>query len=125
MRELIIKRSEWLHTKEDLRKQSFLHRQTDGKKCCLGHYAVACGVPIQQIAEVPSFYPGPQDGHKAFKGILPDEMQWLLEGERTDNSQDANTLMADNDSLFIIDKEKEVRIARTFAKHDVKVTFVD
>lgn len=42
----IINRKKWYRGKDS---GSMLRRPDDGKKCCLGFYANACGVPSQQI----------------------------------------------------------------------------
>src|SRR5258708_856067 len=116
MRELTIKRSEWLHTLEDLKSGSSLFRTTDKKKCCLGFYALSCGLALDQILNVPSFY---HQATPAFIGVLPYEMVWLRDKFGA-NSEDAAQLMADNDSTYQTSEEKERRVAATFLKHDVK-----
>lgn len=128
MRELTIKRSEWLHTLEDLKAgESMLYRTEDGKKCCLGIYAEACGVPVSSFANFSQFNQTFRDADNCTV-TLPAEMSWLLVNEpgRTgEASEDAKKLMSNNDDTRMLESEKERIIARYFSYHDVHVTFVD
>lgn len=46
-----IKRSEWLRGEED-DWNVFLYRNADKKKCCLGILGEACGIPLENMANV-------------------------------------------------------------------------
>jgi hypothetical protein len=122
---------DWIH-RTDLELnplESCLLRLSDGKKCCLGFYLLACGVAPKDLINIATPY-----GVNA----IPLEADWLVaNGNITEkvNSSDARALMRENDgmesddvplenkrSLKLTDRE---RIKEIFAKHDVQVEFVE
>jgi hypothetical protein len=123
MKKLVIKRSAWIHTVADLNQYSKLVREVDGKKCCLGFYGQACGIPLKAMENKAVFRPFGESVEHYVKQ-LPPQMQWLVE-DSGKPSKDAYDLMRANDNKEYSPKEKEKLIANYFKKHDVLVTFVD
>lgn len=126
--ELVIKRSEWIHTKKDLNSPSKLYRSRDGKKCCLGFYGSACGISSDAMRDLGAFWVRGvctiMDERGVYTEGLPGEMQWLVQGNG-EPSDDAAYAMRANDNPFLTADEKESKIASVFAAHNVNVTFVD
>ena len=137
MSEFEIKRSSWLRgsgTLEDNIGQdgSYLLRPSDGMKCCLGFYLVACGVPEGEIEGICT----PMTVEST---IFPARAEWLItagEAEKTENSPDCVELMQTNDQVGFFcgparevqvsdESERERRISRMFAAHGETVRFVD
>jgi hypothetical protein len=86
----------------------------DGKMCCLGFYAEACGLKDSDIKNIgtPSVL--------AKRGVkIPKAMKWLLFSG--DDSVDCSNLIQANDNQR--QPNREEKIARLFAKHDVTVEF--
>lgn len=88
---------------------SALRRESDGKQCCLGFYARACGIRGVDIEGV-TMPTGVYD-------LWPKEAHWLF-GAGYNHSADADDLANINDN-----NPDEKSIARIFAKHGVKVVF--
>lgn len=116
--ELIIKRSEWL--RGEGASKSYLLRDDDGMKCCLGFYSLACGLTEEQIRN--------KDTVAALQletaCALPETLMWLIGGARW-NSEVAISLMDVNDDETKSDVEREAFIIEEFAKHGVTVRFED
>lgn len=116
---LVIERDRWLRGEGS--SDSYLLRDSDGKMCCLGFYALACGLMKIQIANVTD-PAGARRPTKAFEDALvhiplnPEEMP-------LGNSQAAKDLMSANDSIELEDNEREQRLERLFAKIGVQVEF--
>lgn len=87
-----------------------------GLKCCLGFYALSCGLTLEQIA----LEGDPHD----VRDILPSEAHWLIRPELK-NSRDALRLMAINDTPIAKEADREAKIVEIFAEHGVKPVFVD
>lgn len=116
MKTLKIKVSKWLHGKtKKLLGGSQLFRQADGKMCCLGFYCLMLGVPRQIMLRRLS----PSDIPNAYKDLLPN---WLVHpaGGLT---PDGDTLMEINDAVGHKSRCREIK--KIFARHDVKVEFVE
>jgi hypothetical protein len=114
-----IKRSAWLRGDPE---NSRLLRASDGKKCCLGFYCLAVGVPKKAVRATTS--PARPNVHP----ILPLDAKWLVNRHNRPlwpkASPDCYDLMRVNDDPYINDAEREKEIRRLFAKHDVRVKFV-
>lgn len=118
---LVIDRAKWLRGEKDA---GLLLRESDGKMCCLGFLALACGLEEDQIVEV-------GEPHETRSPLLP---KWLCSAydEHEDDgelvtkyidSSDAVELMKINDTVGD-DAPREREIASVFAKHGVEVEFV-
>jgi hypothetical protein len=117
--ELIIDRSKWIRGAAS--DDTWLLRARDGHMCCLGFYALACGLTEDQIRNVP----GPLDAFP--NGISSDDNdncfintpgEWLL------SDIDRARLISYNDDSHVSDQEREEKITKIFAKHGVTVKFV-
>lgn len=108
----VIKRSEWLRGEGAI--ESALLRPRDGKRCCVGIYARACGVGDNAIANF--FWPGDRDCESNMCG-------WVLPGSHWLHQVDG--LVTANDSIYLDESEREHHIARIFADHGITVTFED
>lgn len=106
---LTIDRTKWLRGAGC--EPSRLLRKEDGKMCCLGFYAKACGLTDDDIVGQPN----PSGVNRA----LPDEMLWLF-GQQN-NSDECLRLMEENDSSEV----SESKISEIFAKNGVEVEFVN
>ena len=117
MEKLIIKRSEWLRGESET---SFLLRSSDGKKCCLGFYALFCGLQKKDIINLEAKrnvrnWPGDEEYLQAC---------WLFDNNFRE-SQDCDRLIEINDDSFISEEKREKLISEIFASHDVEVEFID
>ena len=111
MKELMIQRSKWLRGEV----KSRLLRPSDGKMCCLGFYALSCGLSHEQIKD----HAEPAD----IAGILPNEMIWTTRGP--EGFKNAWPLILTNDDAGISESKREENITKYFAEHNVHVKFVD
>lgn len=127
VRELTIDRNLWYRgCRSDA---SRLERSFDGKRCCIGFYALACGIPREQILErtylsacaVASTRP-------------PHEAQWLDAGDheavdpwfRNITDTVGFELAAINDDPLLTERVRESKIAELFLlRGNVRVTFVN
>lgn len=102
---------------------SYLLREADRKRCCLGIYLQACGVPDEALEGVAS--PGYLYRHRSddVRKMLP---SWLIGNINSIdvNSPDAAALMEVNDDDTTDDDTKEDFIIQKFSEHGVKVVFV-
>lgn len=109
---LIIDREKWLRGEGP--DDSFLLRRDDKKMCCLGFYALACGldqIDICQTREPANIV-----------GLLVGKADWLLklDGGKIENSDSAKELMRINDA----DGDEKL-IAQRFAENGVEVEFIN
>lgn len=107
--EFTIKRSEWL--RGEGRARSRLLRGSDAKKCCVGIYLSACGIPDSHLLDI-----------RAAEDVrLPTPLwlhrEWL-------HQEDAFRLYEINDDQ-IEEQDRELEIASIFAAHGITVTFED
>lgn len=103
---------------------SYLLREIDRKRCCLGIYLQACGVPDVVMEGIAS--PGYLFRERSeARPLMP---EWLVDRDwdlgEGGNSFVATALMEINDDDTIDDAAKEAFIIRTFAGEGVEVTFV-
>ncbi len=115
---LQIKVSEWFHRPnfQTEKPESCLYDPSNGKKCCLGFYLNACGVPL----EVMKFISTPI----LARDIIPEQAKWLITDISSNNSEEANRLMVANDGGIRRITNREV-IRTIFADHGVEVEFDD
>jgi hypothetical protein len=133
---LVIKRSEWIRGQSA--RGSYLYRQRDDKKCCLGFLGLACGVVAGRMLQqaVPSHILN-------IESALPPYMAFLLSEDRSTDSAVANELMVINDTTigeiarvnqynsahadFEVTSEdlREAKITEILAAYGFAVTFVD
>ncbi len=132
--EFVIDRNKWLRGEGGDRSR--LLRKSDEKQCCVGMYFAACGVPFENIEEVSvgsELWDMWMDmGFKAedFPDWLAEELeeQWdEIDGRPrlARPKSDSFRLYTENDSEHISEQERELFIASMFAKHGVKVTFIN
>ena len=114
-----ISRKEWL--RGEGAQNSFLLRESDGKRCCVGIYAKALGVPDDKLCGC--IWPDPRTAGTWDAAEAP----WLLSHwDAAAASEDRLHLPISNDSRnFTSEIEREHLIAEEFAKHGVEVTFED
>jgi hypothetical protein len=115
---LVIDRSKWLRGEGS--DDSYLLRNEDGKLCCLGFYAQACGLETEAITNVATPAQVPK-----YANIWGDGACWLF--DESNVSSTCNDLMMINDEklpFFDSEKEREEQVAAIFAKHGVQVEFV-
>lgn len=104
-----IDRSVWLRGE---RLSSTLLRSCDGKRCCVGIYLAALGVPDEDLRDLDLF----EDVHSP---LIPAEAAWLA---AMPNGEESLYQVNDYDQ-YAGDREKRVRAI--FARHDVLVEFAD
>ncbi len=106
-----VDRATWLHGEN---RDTFLKRRDDGKKCCLGFLALACGIPEEAIT-----------GVRVLKHLdEPDRMKLPVQL----HPQYLSALMELNDEQLIAyglpsDTEREARLTRMFSTAGIDVTF--
>lgn len=131
IKEFVIKRSEWSRgTQEGLLLNNY------GKKCCLGFYAEACGIPAEEIIDIAT----PQDLVYGTDVAESNNLKWdtfLIDKKKVspspydrwsqNNSSSCCAMMETNDLLTraITESEREEQLIKLFADQGVKVTFVD
>lgn len=97
----------------------------DGKRCILGFYLAACGIPDEELMGFPS--PGNLFGGTTTEEVSSKIPGWLIDRNRHDdcyNSVLAERLMEVNDDETFSDEKREQVIREIFAQHGVEVRFV-
>lgn len=118
-----IKRSEWLRGEEGKKGlNSKLFRSSDGKRCCFGFFANACGIPDQDISDVPTLA-----GLR--KTLLLSNFSFLeklifVNNKVVVNTNEALSIMRLNDSVDIEESEREQKIKAEFERLGITVNFV-
>lgn len=108
MQQLEIDRTKWYRGNKYLDSRLLSARGM----CCLGFYALACG--LEEVEILNKSYPNADDKRNP---------EWLFESYLDRNF---NEILAQiNDSSLTSDAEKEKKITRIFAEHGVEVTFVN
>jgi hypothetical protein len=112
----VVERSKWLRG-----SPNGCLLNNEGKMCCLGFYARACGFEPEDIRNVNS----------PFTLVYQDQFNWdtkLLVSDphfgRT-SSESCKDAITTNDSEEIADPEREADLTDTFNQMGVTVTFVD
>ena len=131
--DMVIDRTEWLRGEGTVK--SFLLRESDGKRCCVGIYARALGVPDTQTLNCP--WPRQRrcychiDGSPFSFGVFKahadydddpvvwraDEAEWLISPD--------HGLGGINDDPTMDETVREEAITAIFAKHGVHVSFIN
>ncbi len=109
----------------------------EGKMCCLGFYALACGYQKTDILnlgepheinahnkDIPLFYPS----WLVIAEEVPNECEhWEAESYHMEYgvNDDGGELMKYNDSDRLSESEREAKVAEVFARHGVTVEFAD
>lgn len=114
---LIIDRKQWLHGEGCDDDTSKLLREEDGKKCCIGFYALASGHSTDDIINLPCPW---------------DVKNWKGFGNNKITARDYGPiykiyrmLMVRNDSVFPSDEEREEQIKQLFLELDgTEVEFI-
>jgi hypothetical protein len=120
---LIIERDKWLRGEGMI--CSRLLRKSDGKKCCLGFYALQCGADPNDIRGVatPTWINAPSR-----TALRESHGSWLFDDVATNmlpnTSKSCELLMIINDDENLEDSEREQKIAAIFAEYEVEVKFV-
>jgi len=112
--ELVIDREIWLRGEND----SYLLRDSDDRRCCLGIYLEACGVDKEQLSNKQD----PYDFARGYK--LPMQTTWLMLGDHH-NSDLAGQLMGANDDRNLLEEQREEEITFLFAKVGITVRFIN
>ena len=116
MKKFTITRSNWLCGEGG--RVSFLLRSSDGKKCCLGQYATACGIPDKNIINIQTplayddFAPV-VDGDAPLRELASEENEYII-----------SQIMAINDGLHF-GPVREDRLIEEFKRLGIEVDFVD
>ena len=95
----VIRRDEWLRGEGF--NQSSLLRTRDGKRCCIGIYGRALGIPDEDMRDVPA---APVND--------PRWPQWIGDG-----------IYEANDQIGLDEERREARITKIFGKHGDSVVF--
>ena len=113
---LIIDRREWLRGEGP--GPSKLLRGSDGKRCCVGIFARALGVPDEKILDCT--WPGQMRISMSKPVWQADEAPWLLVHVNDDTAE----LSYFNDDPRLDETTRERLIAERFTEHGVEVTFI-
>ena len=120
VQEFTVSRKGWLRGEGS--ESSALLREEDGKKCCLGFYANACGISDDEIlgAHILSYIVTPQSHPQVHPTFSDREARegWVV-AEAIMNLNDRNDMGAKNDS------ERERELTAKFAKLGITIHFVD
>jgi hypothetical protein len=109
--EFTIDRSKWGRGCGD----GILLSPDDGKMCCLGFYALACGVSPSSINN---------QGFPSDVAALPGEMDWLFRAFSDESVTPAEEQIAStNDKENLLAKDREKKIREHFATRGIKVKF--
>lgn len=121
VKRFVIERERWLRGDEE---NSRLLRPSDGKMCCLGFFARACGIDEDQIEDEAEPEDVPGAGWPLWVLRESDDFagDYDLPG-KLKNSLDIVELIKANDDEATGDRKRESRIAEIFAKHGVEVEF--
>lgn len=96
-----------------------------GRRCCLGFYAQACGLSDEQLANVSD----PSEVGGVGQGAIPSEMNWLVRHDRFRDevrpSDACNELTWTNDSPYTGPDQREREVARLFEERGITVEFTN
>ena len=130
MHTLVIDRRKWLRNRGTEVYDSML-LDPKGKMCCLGFACLDMGMKRKDIKDItsPSVISCIREESEEVQEYRK-SLGWLLRPGSSFNSlpmdsRDCNRLMMVNDSPTTTDKMKEHKITRIFAKHSVKVKFIN
>lgn len=112
IKELTIKRSEWL--RGDKQNSKLLDEK--GRKCCLGFFCLADGAKPEQIL---NFLSPKSAGFKSKQLVEFDDAR------KYTNSHFGYEAMVINDDTFTTEKKREELLTEWFATNGVKISFID
>jgi hypothetical protein len=124
-----IKDSEWVHAAEDGEIEggvSDLRLRHNGKKCCLGFYALSCGLTSKQItgkANPEDLLPGVVDDNPPSKALPPQFLKTMFTTKKVQRNI-VDKLMAVNDGGKMALDERKAKITKLFRTLGVGVTFI-
>ncbi len=122
-----VKRSEWVRGESTVsallveeNDRDIAH--PDRKRCCLGFFAKACGIPDSQISGLPTpaVLQGPKPASADWNALMKKGMSMSRV-----NSDLCGELMNCNDNRDLTDDERETKLAQLFSKLGHTVVFVD
>jgi hypothetical protein len=118
-----IDRTKWLRG-EGVEK-SYLLRECDGKMCCLGQFAIFCGLDPERITNVdsPDMVPVSHDESAAVVWETHNRAAGFLFRDNYDTSSVCSDLMEANDEISTDDLDREREIIKLFAKGGIEVEF--
>ena len=115
-----IKRSEWLRGEGS--ENSYLLRSKDGKKCCVGFFANACGLNddvIKNYGDLCNMYLSNSNI------CLNENLHKLIDVVLMVNSDIADNIYQTNDNKRFCDAEREEILVKLFKQIDCEAEFVD
>jgi len=119
MLNVIVKRSEWLRGEGNGR--SYLLRESDGRKCCLGEALIAAGVNKENI--ISKTTPSLAFGLDTIPSTL---VRLLVRGSIISiDSEIGRDLMRINDTDSYSDAEREAELIETSPRAGINFSFVD
>lgn len=110
--EFTIDRTIWLRGENS--ENSFLLREGDNKKCCIGIYSSACGIPDKKIKNKFAIWTKAADN--------------TIDVEQSDfpiNDEDLVEIYRLNDSTEISDSSREKELVDWFNKYNIKLNFIN
>lgn len=113
MKEVIIDRSKWWRGKGEEESRLL---NSHGQMCCLGFVCEAFGASSEQLREVS--WPTSVLGWN-----LPIDLKWL-EHEEEHHRTEVNIGIT-NDDPHESEAAREAFVVKTFAEHDIQITFVN
>lgn len=119
VKEFTVKRSEWLRGEGD--DDSYLYRTTDSKKCCVGFFALACGLEQRQIENIVSM----AELNKVIGSVYNGRFVTKTSPTTWTTSFSAAKIYAINDSEILTDQEREATLINYFQELDIKINFID
>ncbi len=118
MKSFTVKRSTWL--RGDLDGASVLHRERDGKQCCLGFLARQCQVPKKALMGKYMLRP-----HQTMtRGVVPRVYRKQLPEALMKKPALLDEIMTMNDSIEMTERTREAKLKKLFEAADIKVLFV-
>jgi hypothetical protein len=111
-KEFTVKRSEWLRGTDD----GTLRQDIDGKMCCLGFHALACGFSAAALEEAGSM---PSD--LTDNGYAPDGDEYYAWSRQPA----LDDIAKNNDSSVLQDSDRELLLRRQFSAIGITIHFED
>jgi len=134
---LIIDRKTWL--RGEGHKKSFLVRESDGKQCCLGFLAQACGFSKEELTKKRSvlslfIVPVAENTYSVCNSVDPIKRERIkptvleklvcdCDSKSSFNNAIGSDLMDVNDDPKLSDYERETKLTELFATVGVEVEF--
>ena len=118
---LTIDRDVWLRGEGP--DESYMHREEDGKMCCLGIYLEACGIPKEAMTQLKT----PAEPLRKHNPDPGKDVSWaiMMNNGRLTNSPITNQLMRINDSIGIDEANREDSVREILGERGIEVEFVN